>query len=118
MVMMMNNTPFFEEEYQGFTIRVYAEEEDLPLEDTFDDSIDDIKHLYRKIITGDLVYFCAHVSASKCGVVLGDDYLGACLYDSLESFVAEDGYYPDMSYEVVRQATKTIKELCRGMNHE
>lgn len=107
---MMSN-PFFEETWEGFDIKVYAEDEDLPLEDTFDPDVDDIQDLYRKIITGDLVYFCAHVTASLHGVVLGDDYLGACLYDSLDSFVAEDGYYPDMRYEAVRQAKEWVSKV-------
>ena len=38
---------------------------------------------------------CAHVRASFMGFV-GDDYLGACSYESREDFMHPDGYYPGM----------------------
>lgn len=117
----MNNDSylFHEETYEGFDICVYALSEDLPLEDIMDyDTIDEIRDLYRKISQGAIVYFCAKVTASKCGIELSSDYLGACLYDSYEAFIDIDGYFGDMRHNVVVEAKKAIKELCRGVTNE
>jgi hypothetical protein len=96
-------------------IELYFESmsEELPLEDTFDDAVYNIKELYNKIDRGDLEYFVAHVWAEKNGIVLGEDYLGACLYESADQFTKECGHIDDMKNTAYEEATQAIADLCR-----
>ena len=103
------------EDKDGFQIYFYAYPETNGLEMTFDDSVDDIKELYRQINDGLLVYFVASVEAYKHGTKLGTDYLGGCLYKSFDDFINEkDGYITDMINEAVKEAKNTIKKLLEG----
>lgn len=106
-------TKTFYQMYNGieFEIVLKFEEEDIPLEDTFDDSIDDIKELYRKIDNGEYVYFCAHMKAYYNDIKLADDYLGVCLYESYDSFIDTEGYYQDMVNNVLRDGYEELKRL-------
>lgn len=86
--------------------------EDLPLEDTLDTDCHDISKLYADIESGDLVYFCAHVVASKNGVQLADDYLGSCLYNSVDEFINESqGYISDMKTAAYDNALVVLDTL-------
>jgi len=86
--------------------------EDTPLEDTFDDSCHDISELYADIEAGNLQYFTAHVIASKNDIVLGEDYLGCCLYNSIDEFINESqGYISDMKTVAYDQAIENIELL-------
>lgn len=68
--------------------------------------------LLRKIENGDYLWFTACVVATKNGIELARDYLGACCYDSLEQFVAlGDGYAGDMEREVIDRARAAIASL-------
>lgn len=96
---------------EGFNLTFYALVEDIPLEDAFDDSVDDIKELYNKLERYDAVYFCAKVSAYKAGIELGSSYLGACYYDDYEQFINDGDYIKDMTDEAIGEAKRTLKEL-------
>ena len=109
-------TRTFEETYKGvpMTLKLTFEEEPLPLEDTFDDDIDNIQELYRQIDAGNLVYFCAVMKAYINGVEFGWDSLGACLYKSFDEFVnEEDGYFPDMKECTMEYAYNNALETCK-----
>ena len=43
-------------------------------------------------------YRCFHVRVDLviCGIVLGTDHLGQCLYRSLNEFISSPGYFDDM----------------------
>ena len=99
------------ETIDGFDIHFEALPEDLQLQDTFDDTVTDIDQLARDIDSGKYEYFCAKVSANKSGVELGTDYLGACLYDSIEQFYTEyhDDYFIDMVSSAIDEAKATIE---------
>ena len=95
----------------GFDIHFYACEEHTHPRDSFDDSVDDIAEICRKIDNCTYVWFIAKVTASKAGIELASDYLGCCLYDSCQQFVEENGYYADMKARVIEEAKQTIHIL-------
>lgn len=106
-------TKTFYQMYNGieFKIILKFEEEDQPLEDTFDDDIDDIKELYHKINNGTYVYFCAHIEAWYNDMHLSDDCLGSCLYESFDEFINEEGYFQDMVNTVLEEGYKKLRTI-------
>lgn len=115
----MSESPFFEEEYQGFTIRVYAEPEYMSLEEYLpEEDQTSIDEMYKNLDMGYLVFFTAEVSAWENGIKLSSDYLGGCLYDSYEDFIDPKCYYGDMRDNVIEEAKKNIRDLYEGLNHE
>lgn len=99
----------------GFDIELaFAPEEDAPRDHfaTGDDEAD--AQIVRDIESGRLMWFVARVTASRAGVVLGDNYLGGCCYRSAQEFMAPDGYYPGMVVEAVFDARATLAKLCKG----
>lgn len=103
-----------EEQSEGFTIRFHAMPEYSHPRDSFDDTCHDIAEICRKIDNGTYVWFVAKVTASKAGVELASDYLGACLYDSYQQFVTDNGYYADMKARVIEEAKQTIHILAEA----
>lgn len=101
-----------EEEREGFTIRFYAEPEDLsPRGEFMDEDGSDDEETIRKIEDGTYAWFCAKVTASKNGITLATDYLGACCYDTETAFITQNGYYEDMVSTVIADARKAFSEL-------
>ena len=98
---------------EGFDIYFEALNEDLPLNDTFDDCVTDIDELNQDIENGVYVYFCAKVAAYKNGIELATEYLGACLYENEEDFYIKyhDDYFIDMRDQVIADSKQIIKEL-------
>lgn len=111
--MYVYETKTFYQMYNGieFEIVLKFEEEDIPLEDTFDDSIYDIKELYRKIDNGTYVYFCAHMEAWYNDIHLSDDNLCGCLYKSFDEFINEEGYFQDMVNTVLEEGYKKLRTI-------
>ena len=97
----------------GFDIHIKALPEYAPVGDTFDISEKDLKEIIEKIENGQLEYFCAEVTAKKQGITLASDYLGACIYKSLQDFVDNSVYFDDMAESVTKEAAGTIKNLCK-----
>lgn len=106
--------------YHGleFDITLNFEEEDLPLEDAFEDTPEVYKDYYHKINTGQLVYFYAVMTASYHGIELAHDSLGACLYTSYDEFINEDDYYGDMLQTVCREAFEKLKEIVKSIQEQ
>ena len=77
----------------GSTIRQFHTEnfrvvvEALP-EDDLDLSFDDSGDIARKLDNGDLIAFVAHayVEHKDTGTILGEDYLGGCIYKDFDDF--------------------------------
>lgn len=105
----INIMHFHTEIKDGFTIDVYALPEDISPKGCFD--TEDSQEIIDKIESGDLEWFCAKVTASKNGIILADDYLGACCYESLTDFINPDCYFGDMRESVIKQAKEAIKLL-------
>lgn len=96
----------------GFEIVCSKTWDDTHPRDCFDDSIDDINEICRKIDAGLLDWFVVRVEAYKCGILLGSEYLGGCLYEDAKDFIKEDeDYYKDLIYSAVKQANEAIAEL-------
>lgn len=96
----------------GFEIVFSVAPEDIHPADLFDDSVDDIQEICRKIDDGSYSWFVARVQAFRCGVELADDYLGGNLYDNVKDFITESGgYYEDMVQNVITYANHKLEEL-------
>jgi hypothetical protein len=106
-----------EEQSAGFDIRFYAAPEDVHPRDCFDDTVDDIAEICRKIDIGVHHWFIAKVTASKHGIELASDYLGGNLYTDARDFVSEDDYYADMRARVIDEAKQTIHILTTEADH-
>ena len=98
------------EETQGFHIVCSVAYEDSHPRDYFDDTEYQIEDICQKIDSGALVWFVARVEAFKNGILLGTDYLGACLYDNYQDFL-NDGYYEDMVSQAITEANANLKKL-------
>ena len=93
----------------GFDLRFDALIESMPLKDVYEMSDTEYQELRDKVYeTYELAYFCARFTASKHGIELGTTYLGACLYDDYDSFIADQPYLID---EAIEEAKRTIKKL-------
>lgn len=102
-----------EEEYKGFIIQLEAEEELDHPDDTMDYENEEQRRKYlARLDNGELMWFCAVVSAWKKGIKLAETTLGGCDWPSLENFKDNSGYYEDMRDEVVKEARIAIKGLC------
>ena len=99
---------------KGFEIYFEALDEDITLEECLpDDTPAQIRGLKTRINNGNVVYFCAKVSAHKAGIELGDAYLGACIYDSYEQFYeAKNDYFADLVAEAITEAEEQVAALC------
>ncbi|CAB4195838.1 hypothetical protein UFOVP1640_43 [uncultured Caudovirales phage] len=96
-------------EIDGFqVIASVAPETDFSPEDLFDDSIDDIDEIHRKINNGIYQWFFIRVQVMKSGKELGCSSIGGLLYeDPME--VMTDGIYADCLDEAMREAVKFVK---------
>ena len=98
------------EDVNGFHIMCSVTHEDTHPRDLFDDTIDDINEICRKIDNGTYVWFIARVEAFKHGILLGTSYLGGNLYDDAKEFI-RDGCYEDMMQEAIQEAKKNLEML-------
>lgn len=103
-------TVVHEENIDGFDIELAIIDEDTPLEDVFDDSVQDLDELNEQIESGEFIHFIARVRAKYNGHVLGEDFLGSCLYVNVEEFYTtyRDDYYMDMVYSAIHEAKKKL----------
>lgn len=106
---MTSASPIHYEIKDGLLISFYTLPEEQSPRDVFDASIAD--EVVAKIESGELEWFAAKVIASKCGVKLAADYLGACCYESPQAFIDAGDYYPDMVSTVIKAAKDKLKEL-------
>ena len=100
----------------NFEIDLAFSPEDIHPDDLFDWEVcGDREETLRKIDAGLLLWFTARVRVSVdrpdgCSVVIGEDYLGGCLYESVSDFIAS-GYYNDMVSMAVENARNFIDSL-------
>lgn len=127
---MSNDNVMREFHTENYLVRVSAEEEwDVDL------SFDKTGRVRKQIESGDLIMFCAHVEVihKPTGAVLGEDYLGNCIYKSFEDFMdhrkcgkqnrkwAKQGkegrcgsYFADMIGEAIREARENYPNTRLG----
>lgn len=111
---MENRELIHEETREGFTVRFYtAPEWESPADNiaTGDDALD--AAWVARIASGELCWFTAIVTASRCGVELGAAYLGCCDYADPRDFVTDNGMFDDMASEAIAEARERIGTLCR-----
>jgi len=114
----------------NYIVRCSAEEElDLDL------SWDEDGQVAKGIESGEFIVFCAHVEVihRPTGAVLGEDYLGSCIYKDFEDFMDHrecgkqnrkwakqgkevrcDSYFMDMIGEAIREARKNYAGMKLG----
>ena len=102
----------------GFTIKTYTAPE---LDDPRDHFLvegeaqvglnESLYSVIEDIEAGNLAWFTVKVEASRHGIVLAEEYLGACCYESEMDFLDADGYWVDMCEEVLGEARRTIEKL-------
>lgn len=102
----MNRELISTTEIDGFEIKFYAMPEDMHPNDAFDDGGETAAAIHA----GEYEWFMACVTASKAGVELGSDYLGACCYQSAADFV-EELYFEDMAAAAINEAREKLAEL-------
>jgi hypothetical protein len=81
---MSNDNVMREFTTRNYTVRVSAEEEwDLDL------SFDETGRVLKQLERGDLIAFVAHVEVihKPTGMVIGEDYLGGCIYKNFDDFM-------------------------------
>jgi hypothetical protein len=100
-------------EYEGFKIVLTAEPEYEAIEA---ETSEHLKWYMERFEDGRLMWFCAHVSAQKYGLALGESFLGCCAYESLAEFKKHSGYYRDMRDEAVSEAKAKLAEIIAGEN--
>lgn len=107
-------TPVLIESTKLFNIYFVPLIEYISLSDTFEAS--DVEEIRNQIERGDLEYFCAKVYSTFQGNEIVSDYLGACCYESFESFCTtyKEDYF-DAMVETVKEETferlTKIKEI-------
>ena len=96
-------------EKEGFDIYFEAYPEYESLKDMLpEDTEEEIQEIYN---TCDI--FVAKVIAEKHGIELGYNYLGGCIYESMEDFYTKykDDYFADMVDTAISEAKETINKL-------
>ena len=98
----------FIEKYKGFEIHLEILDEYISPDDMHDwESSDDREEFYSKLESGELLWFCAKVSAYMVEIELATEYLGGCCYSSIDNFI-NDEYYSSMRDEVINNAIDEI----------
>ena len=96
----------------GFTIKIYAEEEHLHPDDIFDWQDDDDREKTLLVMEkqGLFGWFCATVKAYKANVELSSNSVGGCSYQSAKEFL-NDGYCIDLIDQTLTEAKLELPKL-------
>ena len=111
---MEHFTTVHNETREGFDIELARAYETQNPRENFDDSI--IDEILEGIDSGKYEWFVARVTVSKYGVILGRDYLGGCLYESVSDFI-KDAYFEDMVSNAIAEARANISKLLEGCSY-
>lgn len=98
---------------EPFTYRYSYTYEDLSIRDCFEDSEEWYQETERKIERGMIEWFIFRVECLVNGIVLGADYLGGNLYESIDDAMREQlgGHLADMEKTAQLQAILKLHEL-------
>lgn len=77
-------------------------------DDDLDLSGDETGEVAARLNSGECIAFCARARAYVDGEQIASDYLGGCIYESLEAFREPRGYFADMVRNVVAEARKRL----------
>lgn len=98
----------------GFEIYFEALPENSNLEEQWSDSDADHKNvIIEKVHSGEMVLFCARVTAERYGVVLAMDHAGLCVYNNYKEFYAVKtrSHFNAMADTVVKEAKRSLEKL-------
>ena len=100
-------------ETKNWRIELDAEAETDSPDMTYDWSAHSREEVLEKINNGTWLWFIAIVSVihKPTGLMLGEDFLGACCYESLEDFAQPGGYVRSMTREAISEARNNMKRL-------
>jgi hypothetical protein len=101
-------------EKDGFEIIVDRTYEDCDPGDYFDDTVEDIEEIRRKIDRCEYTWFCLRVRALFEGHQLGCAYLGGCLYENPDE-VLTDGVADEFVEEALYEAKENAKKLLESL---
>lgn len=93
-------------ELNGFTITFVQVEGSLMLPDLLEPS--DVDGIQARLDSGELELFDVECYASKHGVQFPSNWMGGCIYASLDEFVQSGGYADDMTETAVEEARNTL----------
>jgi hypothetical protein len=98
---------------EGFDIALsVAPETENPRDHFAYENEEDNDRAVQDIESGALAWFMVRVQAFKKGVLLGEDYLGGCCYQSVRDFITPgEDYYQDMVNNATDEAKRTLKDL-------
>lgn len=68
--------------------------------------------ILTKIHSGEYVYFCAEIAATRAGIKLGSAFIGGCVYNSFQQFITDSDYIKSMTEEAIEEAEQILKKLC------
>lgn len=87
--------------------------EDSSIRDCFDDSENWYRDIESKVERGAMEWFTFRVECLVCDLVLGADYLGGNLYESIDDAMREQlgGHLADMEETARTQAIVKLSEL-------
>ena len=88
--------------FHGLDARLSYTFEDIPVRDLFDDTVDDIAELEKKVNNGDLYWIIARVELFLGNVVIGESILGGILVESMDEL--KEYYLEDLCYEAYQEA--------------
>lgn len=101
----------------GFTTKTYvAPETDDPRDHFLIDGEaqmglnESLYSVVEDIELGNLAWFMVKIEASRRGIVLSDEYLGGCCYQSVRDFLG-GMCHVDMCLDAVSDAKQTLKDL-------
>lgn len=89
-----------------FTVRIDA----LP-DDDLDLSWDDDGSVREGLESGRYIAFMARARVFLDGAEIACDYLGGCIYESLQDFCQPRGYFIDMVRNVCHQARESVRRM-------
>ena len=120
--MSLTNYTTWVKEYKdgAFDVKVGYFPEDCYVGDCFDETVDDIQEMARKIDMGYLDWFVARVQYLYDGVEMGTAYLGGNLYEDAEKAIEEglSGYLDDMLAEARDEAQARALEMVERLKKD
>lgn len=100
----------------GIDIVIEMYEEDLPLSVYIEGTVyEEDEELYNKLVhdldIGKYLYTTVIVSAYFQGKKMAHDCLGCCIYEDLDDFIENSGYYEGMVETVLTESKEELKKL-------
>jgi hypothetical protein len=83
------------EEVGSFEVKYYWDYEWIAIKDLFDDTVDDIEDIERKVDNGDLWWIVASAKVFLDGAEIGSASIGGILLNSIDDLTDSESYILD-----------------------